>query len=160
MKVKMQTVFEVNAVLKICQNVKAAKLAYALARNAPRVQDAIKPIREQLKGSDAFQKFTKRKIAILDATGKTQAEKDSEIEALEIECSVQDESKELEVLEKELLEMEVEMNWYKIPLKIIPGMKDDDDLEAGILPLGALQVLIAAGIIDDSEVITNGSKSE
>jgi hypothetical protein len=142
MKIKLNNAMDVEQAIQRLANLTAGKLSYGLARNMMKLKDVLLPARDQCKTEN---EQVKKYLNI-------RGQKISEAELLLSEMSEESlaELERIDKIWKELLETEVEIDWHKIKLADVPGMRDGDDSEKGIIPVAFFAVLLDAGIIDDS----------
>lgn len=145
---KTSKIFEVQNMINGVGGITAGKLGYALSRNAVRVEEVTKAVVDQLKGSKELQAWRIKRQQI-SATVKNYEEAEAQIEALKDSMKVRDEITALEEKERELLDMETEVDWFDVPLSYIPGMAENDSNKEGVLPLAAMKLFFAAGMIVD-----------
>lgn len=129
-------VFTVENVIAQIGDLRAGKLGYCLARNAIKAREVTKPAREQCKSE-------------IKEINDFLASKERDIESLSEEHRA--ELDRIDETEKKLLAMDADIEWYKIKLSDVPGMKDDDPPEKGVLPMAFFTLLLEVGIIDDTE---------
>ena len=146
---KVSKFFELEQALNACANLTAAKLGYGLARNANIVADIVKVVRERMKGSENYQKYIQKVQSLMSKPGKTPVEREAMLDALKDEMKVQEEMDELEERQKLIFEEEEEVEWRRVSLAQVPGLKDEDDLTKGVLQMGLLRLFMEVGIIYD-----------
>jgi hypothetical protein len=129
-------VFAVEAASKQISNLTAGKLGYCLARNLIKTKSIIEPARKQ-----CISEIPEVQAYLTSAN--LNKENLSEEHLKEVE--------RIESLEKELLAMPADIDWYRIKIKDVPGMKEDDPPEKGVLPMAIFTLLLDVGIIDDTE---------
>jgi hypothetical protein len=148
--VKGSKIFEVCRMIDAVGGISAGKLGYALSRNFARAEEIAKAIQKQLVGSKAMQDFRRKRLTTLQKI-KDPVEAEAAVEKLLDECAVRQELGELEQLEREFLDLDTEIDWFRIPLHYIPGLKDDDDSAAGVLPVMAMKLFVSVGMIADTD---------
>ena len=137
-------VFEVEAAIKQISGLTAGKLGYGLARNLIRLKEIVDPAREQCKTEvQEVQKYLQESAPLQTQQKNALKEKLSDEHKMELQ--------RIEDTQEDLLKEETTVDWYKIKLAAIPGMKDDDAPEKGVLPLAYLSLFLEVGMIDDSE---------
>lgn len=143
MQMTIKKIFEVEQTIIKCGDITAGKLAYGLSRNKCIAGDALKETRKKLDSSMAVKKY------FVEIQGKSLEDVEKKYSELPEELKAEvDHYKETE---KEELEKEVEVAWYKIPLSSIPGMGEDDPADSGVLPMAYFDLFLEVGIIDDNE---------
>lgn len=157
---KVSKFFELEQALGACANLTAAKLGYGLARNANIVADITKVVRERMKGSEEVQKYQRKLQEILVKPGKTPAEREQMIETLKDEMGVQSEIDELDERQRLILDEEEEVEWRRVSLSQVPGLKDEDDLTKGVLQMGYLRLFLEVGILYDPADEPKGEKAD
>lgn len=142
-------IFEVENMLDRIGTVTAAKMGLILARNGLRISEVTKAVRQQIQGSFELQVFrTKQQYALRNT--KDALKTLFVMMELAQQAGVADELKLMEVKEQELLSCEAEIDWIPLPESLIPGLKNDDGIESGILPLEALRLFYEVGIIPNT----------
>jgi len=176
MIVKVKKLFDLEKVLKKYGHLKTGKLPWMFARNSTIISSIIEDVRRLTQPTPAIREFEDARIKL----GREHAERDAkgkpmqrinpetgrpqfvimDMVAYDIELKriLEEEfpqakldQAEIERKGEELLEEEVDVTFYKLPLYKVPGYRGDDDEENGVLEARDLTIFFELGIITDEE---------
>lgn len=175
MKVKQRKLLVVEGLADKYMNVKSGKVAYMFARNRTIVSGPLEDMRSVTKATPAIEEFNKargelaKEFADRDGDGAPKQEIDprtgqlrysiSRLGALAVATDklleqhpqAKIDQEEIEAKSRELLDEEIDIDFYRIELKKIPGYRNDDDDENGIIDSGDLVPLLELGIVYEKE---------
>ena len=176
MKVKNRKLFELETLIGDYGDVKHGKTMWMLARNTTIIKPFIEDVRGLTKSTDAMKKYEEaraelaKKFADKDEDGNPIQEINPRTERLQYVISrlgayeaarikmfngehkqAKLDQEEISKRGDELLEEEVEVDFYRIDRNKIPGFRDDDDDDNGIIMAKDMPLLIELGIVYETE---------
>ena len=172
MKVKQRRLLDVETIADRYVDVKSAKVAYLFARNKTIISGPLGDMRKVTKATPAIEEFNKarselnKEYADKDDDGAPRQEIDKSTGVLRYSISrigalsmatekllntkypqAKIDQEEIEKKSRELLEEEIDVPFYCMELTKIPGFRNENDDDNGIIAMGDLAVLLELGIV-------------
>lgn len=176
MNVVQSKLLDVEAIAKKYVQEKNGKVAYLFARNLTIVSGPLDDLRGVTKETPAMEEFAKaraelgKEFADRDADGAPKQEIDPRsgqmrysisrlgafsqaVEKLLVEKYPQAKADQEAIGQKtkDILSEKIDIDFYRMELKKIPGFRNDDDDRNGIIEMGDLAVLMSLGIVYEKE---------